>query len=169
MSENPNIPRITDSLKTILSIRPRIDEKSFVEFFLPGFISPTEDINIEAWLSIAGNPLAPVDVVDENGDVLYTIPPLLRSVSFEESTKRTQFSEVIKTADALTEMAPNRGLAYFQESMNRATPKPKADVSSAKVWNAICDRYNIPHIFGVGTPTSESKSSSADADFTDEF
>lgn len=66
-------------LKDIQNDRNQIPVELFKRAGLPLLLSTDENVDISAWVAVAGNPQKAVDVVDTNGRVLYTVPPIINT------------------------------------------------------------------------------------------
>lgn len=85
---------IYESLVVDKSNRPTILERNFVGIYLPMFSGqvPQGDANpykvsLSTWISdVARSVFTPVDVIDETGEVLYTVPPVCDSKTVKLAT-----------------------------------------------------------------------------------
>ena len=79
---------IAKGLTRTLAPRAQFPEALFVQWFIPlwaGEIEPSEMMNTYTWINkVAGDERTPVDIVDEHGEVLFTVPPLLDTSILEK-------------------------------------------------------------------------------------
>lgn len=68
-----------DLLRDLQNDRNQIPVELFKRAGLPLLLSTDEEVDISAWVAVAGNPQKSVDVVDSNGKVLYTVPPIINT------------------------------------------------------------------------------------------
>jgi hypothetical protein len=66
-------------LKDMQQDRNQIPVELFKRAGLPLLLSQDEQVDISAWVDIAGNPQKSVDVVDSSGKILYTVPPIINT------------------------------------------------------------------------------------------
>lgn len=73
-------PELEAAMKTLdedLGGLPKVEYHLFVKKYLPLLVQEPGTVNMDEWVSVAKTPYHPVEVV-KNGEVLYTVPPLLR-------------------------------------------------------------------------------------------
>jgi hypothetical protein len=172
-----------DELNAILSAnRPRVPEKLFVEFFLPVLTGEQKSVRMDYWLSLGDpgaeeykiHPNSPVDIVDESGQVLFTVPPVFGAMDFFQRARATEsFMDIVSVAMAQYKISPGLGTAYLMAEVERGfvTNAINAD---QKAWVDILKRYNrLGAILGVDlpdtSPKAESVKGASDDIFTDEY
>ena len=111
---------------------PRIPEEMFRKIYLPMFAGVEEDkraikVDYHSWMGVAGDHRTPVDVVDAQGKVLFTVPPI-----FPDTTKtlvlppktddgRT-FNGVMAYASEVARNFPQQGLVAMQAARESFLP-----------------------------------------------
>jgi hypothetical protein len=134
---------------------PKLQERVFVNVFLPLFIGEENLYNasFQTWFSFAGTPFTSVDVIDENGKVLFTVPPILdRSVINSVSNTRVSMASVLTTSRQFARIHPNQGKAYLDTELRKRATIKKVPTNMLKyltTWNAIFKRYGKDEIMEV--------------------
>ena len=127
--------------------RPRIIIDKFVGVYLPLLDVPAgEDttFTVRWWKEVAGGLYNSVDVMDGNGTVAYTVPPIREPfTTFSDSglgllaTKFQKHSEVHKAA------AMHAFTAQLPKVVTISTP-PKLE--HVKVWDMILNKHGYGHL-----------------------
>lgn len=136
--------------------RARIPENLFRNVFLGLFANLENqhpDATIQNWISIAGNPFAQVDVV-ENNKVIFTVPPIYDkdAVNPAAMNRAEPLSHIVAIAQKLAMRSPIEGQNYIANKYNatRETVRGQADVlSNIERWNQIFERYNLPELLAL--------------------
>lgn len=137
----------------------RMPERYFVHLFLPLFrfgkneMYPTA--TFEKWLTFAGGSNRKVDIIDENGEVLYSVPPMLNRHAVKPMTNQSEFTSlhhVLITVDQVLRMSPAQAQIYADAQLNKRVEMMQAPgytLEDLNAWNAILARYNIDPIAHV--------------------
>lgn len=135
--------------------RNKLHEPIFRQYFLPFFtnaVAPSPDNNAYAyWVGVAGSPTSEVDVVDDSGEVLFTVPALLNTNSLEVLQNRHRgpsmkdmYLEYAQLSQGLALVATNvwnRGLyEKMQDIIKTNNPAMQTDVDK---WKMIYAYYNL--------------------------
>lgn len=175
--EGDKIKGIFDSLNAIAEQEvTTIPEALFVNTYLPFFAgqSVADEINLSTWAGIAGNPFKSVNIADNNGVILYKIPPLFDRTALDP-TKITKgaspIQHVMQTYEQLLNIHPVRAQNYLETELNKRNLSilvPKSVLNNLEIWNNIFKRYNLPLISDILETTSGvSKTPSTDLDYSD--
>ena len=135
--------------------RNKLHEPIFRQYFLPFFINtvpPSPNNNAYAyWVGVAGSPTSEVDVVDDDGNVLFTVPALLNTNSLEILQSRHRgpsvkdmYLEYAQMSQGLAPVATNvwnRGL--YEKMQDIITPNNSAMESDVEKWKKIYAYYNL--------------------------
>lgn len=139
----------------------RMNETDFTKRLLPHLIPdevPTgrpRDLSI--WVEAVGHPQRLLDVVDRNGTVLFTVPPILaRSPTAQPSKEMdpaNDLGEIGALYDARIGNEPPHVVNqwYYNALMARnISPEDSLTQLYAQMWLVIYRRYNIPlsRLFG---------------------
>lgn len=129
----------------------KLPEEIFKGHFLP-FFSGEKDIKerkefFSEWIGIAGSPMAEVNIIDNNGQTLFTVPPMLDS-SVIETAKRNlgeSFSDIYSQYKMHSNNLPVVGERVLADAFEKkiGTTIKKSDVVQANQdrWNSILNRY----------------------------
>lgn len=131
-----------------------LPEDVFVKNFLPLFAGEEvpENVSLNVWFGIAGNPYLPVKIVDsaKPSEVLYTVPAYFDRGTIDINNvdeTASPLTHVLKTTEQLSRIHPKRAENYFQEQLNRRNiSKEDSGLMSknALAWIAIIERYGKP-------------------------
>lgn len=136
----------------------RITERQFKEVFLPFFAGEENlpyKVDAGNWEKIAGGPFKAVNVVNEYGEVLFQVPPLLNreAISVYEQEGEDALGEVLGRANNLMNIFPARGRQllnhHFAHRLNTTQGDDKL-LETIEIWNKIFKRYNKPLIIIKG-------------------
>ena len=127
----------------------QVPENIFVDYFLPMFadeVEQTEEVNYNTWIEkVAGRDTAPVEVVDHQGNVLFTVPPLLDSSVIEQAQSgRNSFTRIARKYSRLKEVAAAESQIFLSKTLQGvhiAQHVSQAVIDNVKAWNAIFVRY----------------------------
>lgn len=146
-----------DSIETvhrnlIASSRNSLPEAIFIAEFLPYFsgqlrVEKTNDVFLK-WVGIAGMPSNEVSIINEMGEVLYTVPSLIDTsvINVKGDSSGSSISELMRRYTIRTNITPALGTEYLNNAKDKvieATIKQgKNQLDSIKRWDAIFARYN---------------------------
>lgn len=145
---------IHDSL-VVNATKGRIKEDIFASYFLPrflGIVKIPKDVNIMAeWISVAGTPVAEVDVVDIYGDVLFTVPGLFDSSAINPDAKKERgLREIFAMFDLKMNNLPSAADKFLAVSLEKdletLTPNEQKKIEQVKRWRDIISRYFPEHL-----------------------
>jgi len=165
---------IKDSLKEAdTDSTARLEEYIFVNVFLPLFAGDTElmypQASLAIWANIAGSVYKPVNIVNKNGEVLYTVPPIMNNTVINPiSNSKTSLAHVVATAKQYSNIHPVQGRNYLMaELTQRATIMnvPKNVLENLHQWNEIFTRYGRPKIAEEQPVSEKNGDGLADYDF----
>lgn len=137
--------------------RARLPEKIFVEYFLPFFAgavqASTEFPFIAQWISVAGSAVSEVDIIDYEGNVLFSVPAVMNTSFIRPERGERPYNNIRKEYEmrqANPAAMPNR----FLTSTMDARLMESIDAEAFKHletdrWRAIFERYNVPAPAGV--------------------
>ena len=144
---------IIEGYKAIMSLNStnkQFPEHLFVEGFLRMFAGyeTHPDITIGRWVSIAGTPFSEVDIINQNGEVLFTVPPIYerKVLTPELSSGGSSISAVAATYEKLSAQSPYRAEAFLNNQLNNINKTNNMDeyrgVGAAR-FAQIFKRYNL--------------------------
>lgn len=123
---------------------PTILEKDFITHLLPIFKNYGPDSDLRIWLQIAGSYDRPIDVVDNDRELLFTIPPVYGGVETTiASSGMSSLSELLSNIQSYNRTIPQYA-AQLLNTKVRPMIKPKTiSPEVIQAWNLICERYDI--------------------------
>lgn len=148
--------------------RNKLHESIFRVSFLPFFtnsVAPSPENNAYAyWVGVAGSPTSEVDIIDDSGTVLFTVPALLNTNTLEVMQNRHRGPSVkdmyLEYAHASQGLAPvatnawNRGL--YDKMNDIITSTNPASQSDQEKWNKIFQYYGLaPKVQTTSTTISD--------------
>jgi hypothetical protein len=159
--------------------RTKLPESVFVNNFLPYFAQQrpiSEHPNlITEWVGIAGNPMAEVDIVnDQTGEVVGTVPPIYDS-SIVENSKRAlgqSFSEILHECQLRGNQLPIMAKSFFARKVidqHEKLLKPSEHQTENQAnWNKLMARYGLnQQPEQAATPTPEKTAAESLGDDSD--
>lgn len=138
-----------------------MQETDFVKRLLPHLIPPVEPTkrpkDMTIWVEAAGHAQRLIDVIDRNGEVLFTVPPILSrsptAVPEKDANPDNDLGEIGAIYDARIGNEPAHVVNewYFASLVQRSySPEQSLTYLYARMWIHIYRRYNIPleRLFG---------------------
>lgn len=129
----------------------RLPESTFVKHFLPYFCGEQQidgaPNTMGLWIGIAGAITSKVDIIDTNGDVLFTVPPMNDTTIFDVSNlKNAQgFKNIIQNYQLYANQTPASGQNYLARTLDARLEKLKAEsetfLENEATWVKIFQRY----------------------------
>ena len=159
---------IAQSLNRVPLPNPRLPERHFKEIFLPLFAGDTEltyEVKLDNWVKVAGSPFQAVDIHDNAGKVLFTVPPLMdRSAVNPINDDGPNISHVVASANQYARVHPNMGLQHLNAELTKRAlimKVPQSVRKNIEAWNSIFERYGRPPIMAL--PDEHATGSTASA------
>lgn len=129
----------------------RLPEDLFVSNFLPYFtgkLKIDEGNNvITTWISIAGNPTSRVCILDKNGEVLYTVPPIFDTGILNTlDNKNRKLAEIYHNYTIRKDSLPMAADNFLDSAMAEKHNTILSNVVNQKYqkeWQDIFNRYNV--------------------------
>ena len=147
----------------------RIPERVFVQAFLPVFLGESKLANTEDtlinWIAIAGDPFSPVIIMNDKGEELFQVPPVMdSSVVDPRKPLQQSISDFITTYKLKTDYVPAVGQRYALETtakiMTEIGETSKLE-KTTETWDLIRQRYR------KDTPYSQPTSQKIEDDLDD--
>ena len=152
---NPTLMSTLDSgeIEKFLEPEHRVfPEHLFKSVWLPIFAGVSNEINgkkvgIVDWLDVAGTALHEVDIIDKEGKVLFTVPPLIRDTPMlAKRHPNDSMREIMAEYIGYATLHPNMGKVFMEKVIGAKIPRKPADVRYIRRWNEILTRYGYPPI-----------------------
>jgi len=106
----------------ILTIpKAKLPEEVFVEYFLDFFRNGgylTDSPLLLKWIELSGSMYNEVEIIDNQGNILYVTPPLMGSPELDSSLENTNFSNIVNTYQLKANNLPVMGLNYLNTQLN---------------------------------------------------
>lgn len=148
--------------------RNKLPEEIFKNYFLPLFagLETHSDISVGVWVSIAGTPFAEVDIIDTNGQVLFTVPSILeRNIIDPTKPANVPLSTVTDTVEKMIRQSPKRAAAFLNHHLSELTVSDNVlaehQQRNFERLDVIFKRYGVTPAWGFdgnSTATSPVKS-----------
>lgn len=136
---------------------PKLPEHIFTSYFLPYFAGQVQvDKHVADWISVAGAPSQQVNIIDNAGNVLFTVPALLNTAHIQRLRPEGSlpFVSIIAMANALGTQSPARAEELFINTMlERYRQVHNSDYKPTDIemrWIEIFTRYNVTPVFPEG-------------------
>ena len=141
MSSDPLKKSMDEILRVVTDVEIIITERLFVKKYLPLFMDKDKLSEfVKEWLVVCKNPYYPVKVVNETGECIFEVPPLLfRQPTRVVNDERYSYSEIIERTRLKRQVLPKQGDKFFNECMEMI--KMEDGTKYAGVWESICKRY----------------------------
>lgn len=150
----------------------KLPENVFRDYFLPRFASRVADPGnwLVEWISIAGTPTAPVDIVDNTGTTIFRVPAVLYTKNISNMQGGASFDDIFTRYIMHKNNLAQRGTAFITAEMKKKADSIYTDEGVSdiqKQWYSIYDRYGYlpgqansanpgnPNTVGNPTDTSE--------------
>lgn len=151
--------------------RARLSEYHFTNVFLPFFAGDDPlpyKVNMQTWIGIAGGAFNEVDIVDNNNQVLFTVPAVLdRTVVTPLYNDPHGLFHVMQSARQYEQLHPMQGVQHITHELNKRDFVRKAPVEIQQhlsAWNTIFARYQRPPLVAMSS-SAATPAASADETF----
>lgn len=140
-----------------------IPESLFVNYFLPCFVGNPVSANwVIEWISIAGTPMAEVNVIrDGSNELLFTVPSILNTNNLFLHKEGGDLGDIFARYDQINNNIPGQGLNFLMQALNSKNQELLNKISFNEVnqrWYNILLRYNMVQPVGqtASQPTDDS-------------
>lgn len=133
-----------------ISHRGKLPEKHFKEVFVPflvGQVDSTPENNlVNCWIAVAGSPASEMDVIDDEGNVLFTAPPLYDTslINAGAPAERT-LGSIMQEYSQIKQDIPQAAESFLNQHMankfNNMMHKPSDVPLKSERWENILSRY----------------------------
>lgn len=123
--------------------RAKMSESIFKTSFLPTIAGKEKDngVTIMKYIEYAGGPYREVDIIDRDGNVLYTCPPVYNR-SNNENNKRLPYSQIAATYELKKARMANEADVYMHNVASGINSTVVIEETSSEfIWNKIVDKY----------------------------
>lgn len=156
--------------------RESMREDDFVKIFLPmfaGLPDAPKEVTPEMWWNVARGPFNEVDIVDDNKQVLFVVPPYINQLSLNpldgtgKAANMQSITNMLQTARNYASRGSQVMEGYIlQEMDNRSFIFNKDADNSTMIerWNAIFARYKLPTIQTTNNTTTPANAANISRD-----
>ena len=135
----------------INNVTPTLPEVVFVEYFLDFFKSqmntPDRDLKYAKWIELSGSPYNEVSIIDNEGNILYNVPPIYIKPTLDDSVINTNFSNIANNYMLKHSRLASVGSQYLDGELKKVSDGMKVNNDEIiKRWNAIFLKYQQPSI-----------------------
>ena len=146
VDENPTFGQLSlEQMKEVMVDKsvPTVQESDFFRVWLPLFAGVFKDANMMEWTKVAGSVSQEVNVVsDRTGEVLYTVPPLVRAVTVATENAKLSITMMVRHASQLRDAGRGKQAdAIIAHYFAEHSVFEGDVVEEIKTWNAIFGRY----------------------------
>ena len=125
----------------------RIPESIFVNYFLPRFIGEIpiayNDPVFRHWALVAGTPTNRVAVIDQAGNILFTVPPLVDTSRYDPSgSGNIGLTSLLNYYERLLDRNPNEANSFLVKTLySTITASMSKGEADSNTWAGILRRY----------------------------
>lgn len=139
-------PLEKEAIQTILSIKDEfinnVPEDIFVKHYLPMLANKDGNTDLTEWLKVAGHVYAEVNIIDNNGNVIFKVPSIFKKFKTKEhKLAQHSVSEIIETSKLHAINSPIKGEMMMQEGLSKTLPDEELSLDDDVRWNNILKRY----------------------------
>lgn len=143
-----NKPLEREALEVLSNIKDEminaIPEKIFVARYLPMLANKTGNVDLREWIEIAGHVYNKVNVIDESGKILFSVPPLLK----RPGTKKHQYAqqsvqEIVELSKLHARNNPKMGERILTDGLKTTINPFEPIKEDDELWDSILERYNF--------------------------
>lgn len=157
------IGRAFDSLVVQVN-KAHLPETVFQQHFLPFFAGELDAPSLKGrdvitdWISIAGTPMSEVDIVGENGETIFTVPPIFDTNIIQHVNRKAGNSlrDIMIEYEMRKGGVPAQASNFLNEALAAKSSDLVPDTAHAAVttgrWNEIMKRYNKSSIDNSDAP-----------------
>jgi hypothetical protein len=136
-----------------------LPERVFVEHLLPLIAGAADGkpVDMELWRKICGTGFRGIDVVGQNGEIMFRCPAIHRHLpTYVRPTGDTRayascIPEILANTENLAKNSPKKAGQFLREALDNRVPRQPIDMERALQFDAILKRYGYP---GLGLPDS---------------
>lgn len=168
-----NVQASTHEILRMGEINPQLRESEFVERWiltLREYLAGG-DVEIVIWLSAQKvTVFGEVDIIDQNGVVLYTVPSLLvKQDNILPKSVASEITDIIHRADALNKNMPGKGDSYMKNELVNHVVEQRKLPEYQQRWDDIFTRYNLEPVFSSSSSQVNDINNDDDYEDFDEY
>lgn len=141
------IDSITKTLEESKNEKAIMPESVFKTFFLDFFYKfanhEVESTTLLKWIELAGGPYNEIDIVDNNANVLFTVPPVYVKPVFVKADG-FNVSELPTTFEQKNSVSPKSANSFLNSKLTEIKSTAVVDGNNVQmVWISIFKRYGL--------------------------
>ena len=147
-----------------------LPENIFVQYFLPYFsgkLPITKQTSVMTdWVSVAGSPVAEVDIIDQQNQVLFTVPSLFdtKIINPIRGDESESISQIYNQYSLKNNNIPIVATRYLSNAMDSKSEEILNEVQQKDTrWDNILNRY------GIESPNQQKKITSIEEEPEDDL
>lgn len=148
MDITTDIKDIVEGLAPVI-VTAQFPEALFLQHFFPFFIGdvpPTNLINNTTWIDkVAGDSRNPVEIINEKGEVLFTVPPMFDTSVLDQAQSGGQTMTLVERHySRLKEIDVSGSQQFLKNTLSsiHVKDKPTQELyANFRAWNDILTRY----------------------------
>lgn len=157
---------------------PKLPEPLFRSHILPILTDTTGKANLSNWILVAGSLNRAIDVINQNGEVLFRAPPLQGSITTKtERDERPPLGKILKDWELHRGRSPIAARKFINDALSDAVPeKQRVNLEPLRMLNKIFRYYNLALIPIPGEAAEDTKlatetptDTQSNVDFTGDF
>lgn len=118
-------------------------KESFLEFFKDVNSHPNSNGLLLKWLELSGGVYNEVDVVNDKGDTVYTVPGICTPGSINEAiANNTAFDRIVTTFNNKLNRTEAEGVNYLNAELSKITNIVEEGRDNTQKWVNILTRYD---------------------------
>lgn len=118
---------------------------------------------ISEWFSEIGNPYIECDIVNKEGKIVYTIPPLFDQSREAISDGQANVSQLIEQVANNAKVHHQLGVNHMNKHLLPLVTNPHYSLQYFEMWNKVFAYHDLPlydlSAYGIGEPTEKEKES----------
>ena len=137
---NP-IEKMADYLDGKLEAEPtKLPVEIFTEYIVPhiGNINDDNKFLMSKWAELAGSPYKPVELINKDGEVVDTVPPLFNSDVYANDNNVNKLEKDFKKARVLNQSIPGSGNA----EIDKILPERVKHNDNIEKWLELKEKYS---------------------------
>lgn len=129
----------------------KLPENLFVRDFLP-FFSGQVPLNkasqhYQYWIGIAGTPMNEVDIIDNKGNTIFTVPPLMNADFINPNKRHKAMGDIFTEQSLHSSHSPAAGNSYLARELSQRVSEfednSKPLLTYEQRWSQIFNRYGV--------------------------
>jgi len=127
----------------ISSIPEFVFKEYFLEYFRSGGLLETDTPLINKWVELAGGPYNEVNVVDKQGNTLYTVPGLYCRPAVGENLSNVNFSNIVSEFNLRSNRIHSDGINFLTGALSGMDGGISTEYQEYLIkWNTILSQYD---------------------------